>query len=159
MKTSGLIINPCWPHMGASPDGIDECSCCGVRYLEIKCTHSYRNSNIQALIDNDLYIYRDSNSKVLIKQYHEYYYQMQTQILVSRFEKCHFLIWTMKDYCLIEVKAKKIRQDEIITKSTLLFQNAILLKLLSKYFTENKNHFLVLLLNRGRWRRHDSMWQ
>ena len=36
MKTSGLIINPCWPHMGASPDGIDECSCCGVRYLEIK---------------------------------------------------------------------------------------------------------------------------
>ena len=32
MKTSRLIINPCWPHMGASPDGIDECSCCGVHW-------------------------------------------------------------------------------------------------------------------------------
>ena len=51
-------------------------------------------------------------------------------------EKCHFFIWTMKDYCLI-------LQGEIITKPTLLFQNVILLELLSKYFTENKNHFLV----------------
>ena len=42
----------------------------------------------------------------------------------------------MKDYCLI-------LQGEIITKPTLLFQNVILLELLSKYFTENKNHSLV----------------
>ena len=35
IKTSGLIINPCWPYIGASPDGIVECSCCGVRCLEI----------------------------------------------------------------------------------------------------------------------------
>ena len=78
IKTSGLIINPCWPYIGASPDGIVECSCCGVRCHEIKCPYSYRNSNIQALIDNDLCIYRDSNSNVLVKEDHEYYYQMQT---------------------------------------------------------------------------------
>ena len=53
-----------------------------------------------------------------------------------------FFIWTMKDYCLIEVKANKILQGEIITKSTVLFQNVILLELLSKYFIENKNHSL-----------------
>ena len=41
----------------------------------------------------------------------------------------------MKDYCLIEVKANKILQGEIITKSTVLFQNVISLELLSKYFT------------------------
>ena len=52
IETSGLKINPCWP------DGIVECSCCGVRCLEIKCPHSYRNSNIQPLHDNDSYIYR-----------------------------------------------------------------------------------------------------
>ena len=32
MKTSGLIINPCWPHMGASPGGTENCSCCGVHW-------------------------------------------------------------------------------------------------------------------------------
>ena len=92
IKTSGLIINPCWPYnIGASPDGIVECSCCGMCCLEIKRPHSNRNGNIQALIDNDLYIYRDSNLKVLVKEDHEYYYQMQTQLLVSKLEKCHFL--------------------------------------------------------------------
>ena len=52
-------------------------------------------------------------------------------------------LWTMKDYCLIEVKANKILQGEIVTKSTLLFQNVILLELLSKYFAENKNQSVV----------------
>ena len=86
------------------------------------CFNSNNKSNIQALIDNVSHIYRDSNSKVLVRKDHEYYYQMQTQLFVSRFEKCHFFIWTMKDYCLIEVKANKILQSEIISKSTLLFQ-------------------------------------
>ena len=76
IKTSGLIMNTSWPYIGASPDGITACSCCGMRCLEIKCPHSYINSNIQALIDNDSHIYRDSNSKVLVKEDHEYYYQM-----------------------------------------------------------------------------------
>ena len=49
----------------------------------------------------------------------------------------------MKDYCLIEVKVNKILQGEIVIKSTLLFQNVILLELLSKYFAENKNQSLV----------------
>ena len=137
-KTSGLIINPYWPYIGASPDGIVECSCCGMRCLEIKCPHSYRNSNPQALIGNDSYICRDSNSNVLVMEDHEYYYQMQTQLLVSTLEKCHFFILTMKDYCLIEVKANKILQGEIVTKCILLFQNVILQELLSKYFIENK---------------------
>ena len=56
IKTAGLIINPHLPYIGASPDGIVECSCCGVRCLEMKCPHSYRNSDIQALIYNDSYI-------------------------------------------------------------------------------------------------------
>ena len=91
IKTSGLIINPCWLYTGASPDGIVECSCCGVCRLETKCPHSYRNSNTQTLIDNDPYIYRDSNPEVLVNEDDEYYYQVQTQLLVSKLEKCHFL--------------------------------------------------------------------
>ena len=114
-----------------------------MRFLEIKSPHSHRNSNIQALTDNYSYIYRDSNSKVLVMEDHEYYYQMQTQLLVSKLEKCHFFIWVMKGYCLIEVKANKILQGEIATKCTSLFQNVILPELLSKHFTKNKNHPLV----------------
>ena len=34
---SGLVINPRWPFIGASPDGIVSCGCCETRILEIKC--------------------------------------------------------------------------------------------------------------------------
>jgi len=36
---SGLVINPKWPYIGASPDGIISCSCHGVGILEIKCPY------------------------------------------------------------------------------------------------------------------------
>lgn len=35
----GLVINPEWPHLGASPDGIVQCTCCGKGVLEIKCPY------------------------------------------------------------------------------------------------------------------------
>ena len=34
---SGLVLNPKWPHLGASPDGIVQCECCGRGMIEIKC--------------------------------------------------------------------------------------------------------------------------
>ena len=36
-KPSGLVVNPLYPHLGASPDGIISCSCCGTGLLEMKC--------------------------------------------------------------------------------------------------------------------------
>ena len=36
-RIPGLIINPGYPYMAATPDGISSCECCGQRLLEIKC--------------------------------------------------------------------------------------------------------------------------
>ena len=35
VKDSGLVINPKWPFIGASPDGVVSCQCCGKGALEI----------------------------------------------------------------------------------------------------------------------------
>ena len=37
VEKSGFIINPNIPYVGASPDGIVTCNCCGKGVLEIKC--------------------------------------------------------------------------------------------------------------------------
>ena len=37
LSVSGLIVNPAWPFLGASPNGIINCTCCGMAVLEIKC--------------------------------------------------------------------------------------------------------------------------
>lgn len=35
---SGLLINRDFPYLGASPDGIVSCDCCGIGLCEIKVT-------------------------------------------------------------------------------------------------------------------------
>ena len=46
VSNSGLVINPQWPFIGAFPDGIVECNCCGKGVLEIKCPYSHRGEDI-----------------------------------------------------------------------------------------------------------------
>ena len=43
VSKSGLVINTLWPHLGASPDDIRYCECCGKRVVEIKSLFSKRN--------------------------------------------------------------------------------------------------------------------
>lgn len=43
LKTSGLLLVPSNPFVGASPDGIVECNCCGTGVLEIKCPYSCKD--------------------------------------------------------------------------------------------------------------------
>lgn len=37
VEITGLHVNPKYPHLGGSPDGLVSCSCCGEGLLEIKC--------------------------------------------------------------------------------------------------------------------------
>ena len=50
---TGLHVNPSFPHLGASPDGIVSCCCCGKGLLEIKCPYSKREIDLQHVDDGD----------------------------------------------------------------------------------------------------------
>lgn len=39
-------IKPSFPHLGASPEGIVQCECCGNGVLEIKCPYNAREHSI-----------------------------------------------------------------------------------------------------------------
>ncbi|XP_077862804.1 uncharacterized protein LOC144344897, partial [Saccoglossus kowalevskii] len=45
VKDSGLVIDPEFPHVGASPDGIICCDCCGSGVLEIKCPYCVKDKD------------------------------------------------------------------------------------------------------------------
>ena len=38
----GLFVHPDYPHLGATPDGVVECECCGSGVCEIKCPYTCR---------------------------------------------------------------------------------------------------------------------
>ena len=42
---SGLVVHSEHPHLGASPDGVVSCDCCGLGVLEIKCPFSCTNKS------------------------------------------------------------------------------------------------------------------
>jgi len=43
---TGLWINPLYPHLEVSPDGVTSCSCHGDGLLEIKCPYSARSTAV-----------------------------------------------------------------------------------------------------------------
>ena len=36
LSVSGFVVNPAWPFLGAFPDSVISCTCCGDGALEIK---------------------------------------------------------------------------------------------------------------------------
>ena len=86
----GLVVNPLYPHLGASPDGNVSCTCCGTGLLEIKCPYTGRNSHPDTLRSvNKSFL----NSQGLVRT-HKYYTQVQGQLLLCEKQYCDFVVWT-----------------------------------------------------------------
>lgn len=50
-KDSELLLNPKYPYIGASPDGIGNCSCSGEVCVEIKCPFCKRDAKLEISLD------------------------------------------------------------------------------------------------------------
>lgn len=94
---SGLIINPLYPFIAASPDGISCCDCCGTRLLEIKFPYIIRNTSPVSDIahrDHSYCLTKGLDQKVMLSRKHQYYSQIQCQLLVADMEMCDFVLET-----------------------------------------------------------------
>ena len=50
-ERAGLFINPAFPHLGTSPDGLVSCKCCGEGLVEIKCPYMHRLQDPNKFVD------------------------------------------------------------------------------------------------------------
>ena len=77
---SDLSLNPKWPHLDASPDGVVICQCCSKGVIEIKCPYCHRNDDINDSLNDKLYfLKKDHSGTIHLDQSHAHYYQVQTQ--------------------------------------------------------------------------------
>lgn len=129
---SGLIINPNFPYLGASPDGIINCDCCGKGCVEIKCPYSLtKDKNIRSMT------YLTSGK---LNKNHQYNYQVQTQLLICGVTYVDFLVWSSYEDCYIErIQIDYEICNEIVAKSKWFFYEAILPELLGRYFTNTES--------------------
>lgn len=79
LKTSGLLLDPSNPFVGASPDGIIECDCYGTGVLEIKCPYSCKDVPFEHRAEEQSFSL-ESISGDLVLENHPYYYQVQLQM-------------------------------------------------------------------------------
>ncbi|XP_015768782.1 PREDICTED: MAM and LDL-receptor class A domain-containing protein 1-like [Acropora digitifera] len=91
IRDCGLFVNDSKQYLGASPDALVECSCCGKKFLEIKCPSSIMNKtplpeNLPYLISKD--------GKVVLKESHMYFTQIQGQLAITKTHWCHFYVYS-----------------------------------------------------------------
>ena len=83
LKRTGLHVNPQFPHLGASPDGLISCSCCGKGLLEIKCPYSKRDQHPRRVPSNDANFYiMSSGAAIHLSHKHNSYFQVQGHMAI-----------------------------------------------------------------------------
>uniref|UniRef100_A0A1X7UVF1 PHD-type domain-containing protein n=1 Tax=Amphimedon queenslandica TaxID=400682 RepID=A0A1X7UVF1_AMPQE len=105
VQSSGLVMYPSYPFVGASPDGLTQCQCCGKGLLEIKCPFKYKDISpisVEALNDRNCFLERDTTGTIHLSSSHAYYHQVQGQMMVKQLPFCDFVCGTSK-YVLPEV--------------------------------------------------------
>ena len=140
VANSGLVLNPEWTHLGASPDGIVCCTCCGRGALEIKCSYCHRHNSVEDVARDSSSCLKtsDSNDSLHLDHEHAYYFQVQTQIFVCQVQYSDFCVCTFPPGSAPDIHIERIYPDTqlwqfCIDKSTQFFQTCLLPELLGRW--------------------------
>lgn len=128
----GLWINPKFPGIGASPDGLVE----DVRnktfgLLEIKCPKI-----LEHVGPTDLHVLTPQQRNsfccillkprcIILKRNHQYHYQIQTQMAITGRQWCDFVVWTAKGYHIERIKYDANFIEPILNRISIFHQNIL----------------------------------
>ena len=132
VTNTGLHVNQNFPYLGASPDGLIECSCHGKGVLEIKCPFKYQSGLTNWINDKNCPITEEGEMKTT----HPYYFQIHMQMLVTERNYCDFFVWTKgkheNDTRLVRVSKDLLFIENLKLKLENTFQNVILPELVCR---------------------------
>ena len=98
VRDTGLVISTNWPFLGASPDGIVCCDCCGHGVIEVKCPYCVRNKHLEDAVKDKSFCLKEELGVIALDRTHQYYYQVQQQLQICKNEVdcCYadFVVWT-----------------------------------------------------------------
>lgn len=130
---TGFFINPSVPFLGASPDGLVSCDCCGVSVLEIKCPFCVKSDMLDSV--KGFYLEKEGEGKLTLNGNHQYSYQVQTQLGVCNLESAYFVVWREKDLHVEHILFDEEFWGMICQKSKHIFDTAIMPELVGKFYT------------------------
>ncbi len=132
---SGLVVHPSYPHMGASPDGLIRCECCGPGVLEVKCPFLCKDKSFMEAIGESFFL-EQTNGKFILKEKHAYYYQVQAQIKFCCVNFCDFVVWRENELVIQRIYPDEEFMSIALEKATLFFKLGVLPELLGKWYSK-----------------------
>ena len=84
----GLFINPKWPWLGCSPDGIVSKQ----KVIEIKCPFSKKDCSIIEACNDKHFFLKLVDDKPMLKETHNYYYQCQGIMAITATTEVDFVV-------------------------------------------------------------------
>ena len=95
----GLYFNLSYPTLGASPDGIISCDCCGIgTYIRDMCPYCSKYSAPETVTENDNLKCLEHNGDILeLKEDNAYFYQVQAQLHICNLT---LLFGLLREYTL-----------------------------------------------------------
>uniref|UniRef100_A0A3B3TFQ3 YqaJ viral recombinase domain-containing protein n=1 Tax=Paramormyrops kingsleyae TaxID=1676925 RepID=A0A3B3TFQ3_9TELE len=124
----GLVGRPDKPHLGASPDGIANCTCCGKATVEIKCPYKYRDGLTGSSEDTQFCL----DKTLQLKKNHEYYHQVQLHMYVCNTQYCDFVVWTKQDVTINRIGRDEEMLQAVLPKAEVFFKQNVLPELLTR---------------------------
>ena len=132
MVDCGFFISTDYPFIGASPDSLISCDCCGEGCVEVKCPYCKRNDTVDEASNSESNFWIQSG---ILSITHPYYAQIQTQMNVCNRKYCDFFLWTKKDYFCQRVMQDKDIWKTYVGKAQLVFRNGVLPEIIGKCLT------------------------
>ena len=81
LREAGLIVKKDLPYIGASPDAVCTCHCCGTFVVECNCQYSIRTERVLDAWNQTDFLKRVDGEMCLNKA-HQYYTQLQGEIII-----------------------------------------------------------------------------
>ena len=138
LSDSGFHVNLQWPFMGASPDGMVSCKCCGSGICEVKCPYKARDVHpldAAATIKNFCLKQSARDACITLDKKHAYYYQVQAQLHICDVEFCDFIVWTTKGLFVERIAPDPDFWTIATREAREFFVNGILPEIMGKWYT------------------------
>ena len=136
ITSCGFHICLTHPFLGASPDALVQCECCGQGVVEVKCPYCGRDKTILETSEmQPRFCLETIGDQQRLKTDHTYYWQCQLQMLCTGRSYCDFVVWTNAD-----IHVERIGYDKALVESTIpdvkeFHTKCILPELLGKWFS------------------------
>ena len=132
VSETGIVLSVDWPYIGASPDAVVQCSCCGPGAAEFKVTWTHREKTIREFAQVQGTCLHIRNGNVALKHTHEYFYQVQTVMAVLKVSYVDFFLLTSVDEHLERIDFDRDLWQQALPRLFSFFQSCIVPEIFTK---------------------------